>query len=100
MPLLCELGLLRLQPGLERSATRIALLLEFFQLPARRFRIRPRCGEPGSDCVTLTGQRAGPLAEFVIVVTHRQQVARQFLDLMGAGLPQHYHLVVSVRVFG
>ena len=89
-----------MQPGLERSGTRIALPAEFFQLPARRFRIRPRSGEPGSDCVTLAGQRAGPLAEFVIVMTHREQVARQFLDLMGAGLPQHNHFVVSVRVFG
>ena len=33
-------------------------------------------------------------------MTHREQVARQFLDLMGAGLPQHNHFVVSVRVFG
>jgi hypothetical protein len=34
------------------------------------------------------------------VVTHREQVARQFLYLVVAGLPQHNHFVVSVRVFG
>jgi hypothetical protein len=98
-PLLFEFALLGLQPLFESSATCIALCPKLFQLPAGRFGIGPRRAQPGSGGIALTGQGAGPLAEFVIVMTHRQQVALQFLDLMRPARPQNNHFIVYVLIF-